>query len=316
MKQLPPLPLKNHYFKSIEEEIQHLFDALIFNPIVAATGLPVKKEIRNAVTDPLAQAITDGTVWYVDGLFKGQFNSRISKRLREIGATYNPKSNTWSLPPLLMPPDISTAMAHADMIYQGLRTTILQTIADVDIDSINVLSTIPDQYMRTIDWMEDDFLKTVRAITIPPTMTEAQKGIIAAEWGQNLDLYVKNWIDEDILDLRQMVQTEAFAGNRAEGMVKAIQHNYGVSRRKAEFLARQETSLLMSKFRETRYKDVGSTTYRWQGAMDERERPDHKALQGKVFSWESPPVTDLKTGRRCHPGEDFGCRCLAIALIP
>ncbi|MGH9864813.1 MAG: minor capsid protein [Candidatus Acidiferrales bacterium] len=307
MRQIPPLRLKDAYFKSIEREIKRLFDALIFDPIIKATGIPAKKEIKNAAADPLAEAIAAGQVWYEDGLFKGSFNSKISRRLREIGATYNPRSRTWSLPPLLMPPEISVAFARAESGYQALRQHIITALAGVDIQSINVLSNLPDKYIQTINWMEGDFQKTVRAITIPPNLTDDQRGIIAAEWGQNLDLYIKDWIAQDILDLRKMVMEETFKGNRAESMVKAIQHNYGVSRRKAEFLARQETSLLMSKFRETRYRDIGSTTYRWSTSHDERVRHDHALLNTKVFSWDSPPVVDLKTGRRANPGEDFGC---------
>ncbi len=315
MKQLPPLKLREIYFKSIEKEIKRLFDALIFDPIVAATALPVKKEFRNARADALMEAIKSGAVWYEDGQFKGVFNSKISKRLRKIGATFNPRSNTWSIPPLLVPPEISVARAQAEAAYQSLRQTILTVLAGIDIDKINVLSDLPEKYMETIDWMEHDFQDTVRKITIPPNLTEAQSGIIAAEWGQNLDLYIKEWIAQDILDLREMVMTEAFEGNRASSMVKAIQQNYGVSRRKAEFLARQETSLLMSKFRETRYRDIGSTTYRWRGVLDARERHDHKILEDKVYSWDQPPVVDRKTGRRANPGEDYGCRCVAVALI-
>lgn len=288
---------------------------MLYIPLLKAIGRTEFKELKNSQSDPLTEAIKSGAVWYDDGLFHGIFNAAISRRLRDIGATYNPKSKTWSLSRFDLPPEISTAVASAQSNYNTMRANIIRTLDSVDIQSINNLSNIPDKYMQTIDWMEGDFMKAVRTITIPPNLTPAQRGILAAEWGQNLDLYVKGWLSDNILELREMVQTEAFQGNRAESMVKAIEHNYGVSRRKAKFLARQETSLLMSKFRETRYKDIGSTRYRWSGAMDERERPDHKALQGKIFSWDSPPVVDKKTGRRANPGEDFGCRCVAVALI-
>ena len=146
-------------------------------------------------------------------------------------------------------------------------------------------------------------------------MTAAQRQLIATQWGTNLDLYIKNWAADNILKLRKQITENTFAGRRAEDMVSLIRQNYGVGQRKAEFLARQETSLLMSKFHESRFKDIGSQSYIWSSSDDERVREDHKLLNGKIFSWDSPPVVDRRTGRTGHPGEDFGCRCVAIALI-
>lgn len=90
---------------------------------------------------------------------------------------------------------------------------------------------------------------------------------------------------------------------------------YGASKAKAKFLARQETSLLMSKYQEERFKDLGITHYKWSGADDQRERPDHKLLNGKIFRFDDPPVTNRSTGAKNNPGEDFNCRCIAIAIV-
>jgi len=80
-------------------------------------------------------------------------------------------------------------------------------------------------------------------------------------------------------------------------------------------IARQETSLFVSKYREERYTGAGITEYIWSTSKDQRVRPDHAALDHQVFSWDSPPVTDRATGKRNNPGADFGCRCLALPVI-
>ncbi len=271
------------------------------------------KELVNAA-DPLESAIRKGSIYFESGLFKGSFNARTSKQLREIGARFNPKSKTWSYSGVL-PPGVSMASADADARYSAVKDRLIASIDSVDLDEINSISSIPDVYDRTIEEMEEAYQKTIKSISLAPKLTQAQKGMIAAEWGQNLDKYVKEWTQENILELRQKIQENAFAGRRSSAIIKEIQKNYGVSKRKAKFLARQETSLLMSKFRETRYKSIGSNRYRWSGSMDERERHDHKMLEGQIFSWDEPPVTNTKTGARNHPGEDFGCRCVAIPVI-
>jgi SPP1 gp7 family putative phage head morphogenesis protein len=317
MKRLATIKLKTQYYDTIREEIERLFDELIYAPLAAlinAQNPGHKVELQNS-DDPVADAVKTGKISYQDGKFSGEFNAAISKRLRAMGAKYDARSKSWSIPTSQIPASVSLAAADAQSRISALQASIIRALDSINIDSVNQISDIPDKYLQTIDWIEEDFQRTVRAVTIAPELTAAQRGIIAAEWGQNLDLYIKDWMSENILKLREEVMESAFSGQRAKELAKVIQSNYAVSRRKAQFLARQETSLLVSKFRETRYKDVGSNRYIWRGAMDERERPDHKALQGKVFFWDSPPVVDRRTGRRGHPGEDFGCRCVAVAVI-
>ena len=313
MKQIPPLILKNDYWEPLRKEISKILRALIFDPLIKIL-LAKNPEYLNS-SDSLASAIQDGSVWYEDGHFRGEFNAAISKSLRALGAMYNPKSRTWSLEASFLPPQLRTAQAHADSRYDALRRGFLTTLADVDIDSIDNIIQTSEQYKKTIDWMNSDFEKSLKAITIAPKLTTTQRDIIATEWGQNLNLYIKDWTAKSIIELRGKIQNEAFTGRRAESLERMIRDSYGVSQRKAEFLARQETSLLMSKFRETRYGEIGVNKYRWSTSHDERVRSDHRHLNGKVFRFDSPPVSNLKTGARNNPGEDFGCRCIAVALV-
>lgn len=315
MRQIPPLFLRQKYWRHIDAEIKRIFDTLIFYPLARIFNASTE-ELENAMGgNALYDAMAEGTVWYDDGRFFGDFNARITKELRHLGATFNRKSRTWSLPRAQLPTELSFAQATADGRYHNLRRAFLKTLDDVRIESIDKLSNAPQTYAQTINWIEEDFQKAVASITIAPELTESGIKFIAREWGQNLDLYIKTWVEEDILKLRQEVQANAFAGRRANDLRKMLESNYGVSRRKAEFLARQETSLLVSKMRETRSRDIGSTRYRWSTSHDERVRHDHKDLNAKIFDWTQPPVTNRKTGARNHPGEDFGCRCIAIALI-
>lgn len=313
MKQLPPLFMRSIYWKPVEDEINLIFREIIFAPIMAVLKSP-NPEYTNA-SDPLAEAIQDGLVWYENGHFYGEFNAAISRELRNIGALYHTKSRTWSLEFSLVPPELRAAQAHADGRYDALRKGFMTTLADMDISSIELNPKTAEAYKKAISWMDFDFQKSVKAITIAPTMTDEQRDRLAEDWGKNLNLYIKKWAEEEIYSLREKVQNEAFEGRRAESMEKMIIDNYGVSERKAKFLARQETSLLMSKFHESRYKEIGVKRYKWSGANDARERPDHKDLNGKIFSFDDPPITDKRTGTRNNPGEDFGCRCVAIAMI-
>lgn len=316
MKLIPPIPLKDRYYVHIRSEVQRIFNELIYKKLneTIAASFP-KLEIRNRINNPIYEAIQQGTIWYEGGQFWGAFNSRIGKAMREIGATYNARTKTYSLPLNKLPNDLSMANADAGIKYEKLRQALMLTLDNIDIASVNAISNIPDQYIQTIELMNNDFVKAVKAISIPPQLTDAQTGIMAAEWGQNLDKYIKDWSAENIVELRSKIQSNAFGGRRPQELVNFIQHNYGVSQRKAEFLARQETSLLMAKFHEVRYKDIGIRRYRWSTSHDKKVRTDHNELNGEIFDFDSPPVVDHRTGRRANPGEDYNCRCVAIPIV-
>ena len=115
------------------------------------------------------------------------------------------------------------------------------------------------------------------------------------------------------MKLREEVNENTFSGFRSDRLLKSLQSNYGVSLSKAKFLAKQETSLLTSKYREQRYKSAGVNKYKWE-IRGFRTRDDHRKLQGQIFTWDTPPITNTKTGARNHPGEDYNCYCTAIAI--
>lgn len=319
-RSLSPMPLKEHYYAEIEAEIQRIFDKLIYKPLLEILGMRLRGlsgyEIQNTGS-ALLDAIALGMVWYEDGQFKGRFNSSITRAIRAIGGSFNLKSRSWSLSRDRLPTDISMAIARADNLYQELRRRMLVTLDNIDVQNVDLISKTQEKYEKTVDYMETDFqhITAREKIAIEAKLTPAMREQIAEDWGNNLDLYIKKWTQENILKLRQEITPHVLSGGRAQGLVKAIQDNYGVSQRKAQFLARQETALLMSKFQETRYKDIGITRYRWSDSHDQRVRHDHHLLQGKIFSWDNPPVTNRRTGARNHPGQDYNCRCVAVPLV-
>lgn len=313
MKQIPPIPLKDKYWREIQREIERIFNEVLFIPLYKAVGIPVK-EVRNAPSTPLEKAIAEGKVWYEDKQFKGTFNAAISKEIKEMGGKWNAKSKTWSYAATL-PAGVSMAIAAASFKYEAMRQAVLTTLSDMNIESIDRLANYGDPYSQTIRWMNDDWVKALKGITVAPQLTDDEVGFLTAEYSQNLDLYVKKWTEESILKMRQIVQDQTFAGRRPESIAKMIQHEFSVSRSKAKFLASQETRLLLGSFHESRARSVGSQFYIWRGRLDQKERHDHRILEGKKIFWDSPPVVDLRTGRRAHAGCDYNCRCVSIAVI-
>jgi SPP1 gp7 family putative phage head morphogenesis protein len=160
-----------------------------------------------------------------------------------------------------------------------------------------------------------------RVFGFPPKVTPQIRGFVQ----QNVGL-VKS-VQSDLLSDVAKVVTESFEkGSRVEVLKKRVQERFGVSESKASLIARDQVLKLNANITKQRMQDAGVARYKWSTARDERVRgnpggkyPDtpgnHWRLEGKVFSWDDPPIVDEDTSRRAHPGEDYQCRCVAIPVF-
>lgn len=116
-------------------------------------------------------------------------------------------------------------------------------------------------------------------------------------------------IPEDTLEKMKDIVYDGFAnGKTTTYIVRQIQRAYGISRRRAELIARDQTAKLNGQIQRAQQKDAGITEYIWCTTGDERVRRSHRELNGKKFSWDDPP--ENSDGRKCHPGQDYQCRCI------
>jgi SPP1 gp7 family putative phage head morphogenesis protein len=152
-------------------------------------------------------------------------------------------------------------------------------------------------------------------LQIPMDLTDQQKKEMTETYLQDIETYANDWKAEAIERLREKTQKNATLGYRADRLASIVKSEFGISKSKARFIARQETSLFVSKYRELRYTGAGVKQYIWSTSQDQRVRHDHADLNHKIFSWDEPPIVDQSTGKRGNPGTDFNCRCLALPVI-
>lgn len=123
---------------------------------------------------------------------------------------------------------------------------------------------------------------------------------------------IKSISQETLAKMQDIVLVGFRSGKTTTSIIKEIRQAYGVSKRKAQLIARDQMAKLNADITRSQQEDAGVREYTWRTSGDSRVRERHRKLDGKVFSWDNPPVVDLKTGRRCHPGQDYQCRCVAI----
>lgn len=128
------------------------------------------------------------------------------------------------------------------------------------------------------------------------------------EWvKENINLI--STIPEETLDKMKDIVYDGYANGRTTTkMVSDIQRVYGVSKRHATLIARDQTAKLNSQIQRYQQQDAGIEEYIWSTTGDERVRESHRELEGRKFRWDDPP--ENSDGRACHPGEDYQCRCI------
>ncbi len=108
--------------------------------------------------------------------------------------------------------------------------------------------------------------------------------------------------------VERLILRGAQTGKLSKDVAKEVKAQFGVSQRRAAFIARDQISKFNGDLTQLRQTQAGITKYRWSTSGDERVRDTHKSNGGKIFSWSDPPATG-------HPGDDFNCRCVAVPML-
>jgi SPP1 gp7 family putative phage head morphogenesis protein len=114
--------------------------------------------------------------------------------------------------------------------------------------------------------------------------------------------------------VEEIVRDGIRKGRRASAIAPTIAERFGVSRRRAQFIARDQIAKANGQLTQIRQTELGIQSYIWRTSRDERVRESHRELEGTEHRWDDPPTTS--EGRTVHPGEDFQCRCTAEPVIP
>ncbi|WP_289281556.1 phage minor head protein, partial [Methylophaga sp. UBA5088] len=107
-------------------------------------------------------------------------------------------------------------------------------------------------------------------------------------------------------------------GVLARDIAKQLSDDYGVTQRRARFIARDQTAKVNGEIDKRRQVDAGFEYFQWLDSDDERVRHKHRLIADKktkygkgVYRWDDLPKNDK--GETIQPGSDFGCRCTARA---
>lgn len=324
---LEPIHQKESYSLVLEREIQDYFRESIFDQLrMVLTDAGIRaNELPRKEHPAIWTALLAGTLWYIKGIWTGIFNAAISRELRAIGAS--PVAAGFAQPlasvPIVLRGGISYAEVQSVAAHQKLLALLdtMQEYLPAAPSGVSLADTVD----TVVDDLQEQLVRTVSAekeLPLPPPVPPSMKRELQEQLAAETDRTIKGFSLETIQQIRDRARKNLSEGGRTDRLSKIIEAEFGVAQRKARIIADSETSFLVSRFRQQRYEGLGCTEYLWSTSHDEKVRPthgesnNHRVLDGRRFTWASPPVVDTATGRRRHPGEDFGpCRCVARPIV-
>lgn len=306
------LKWKEEYSEPTQKELEYYFYELFWYDIIKALNDPYFKLNAN---NALISAIRRGIVRYSNGEFVGDFNMKTATELDKF-ASWHPKTKTWRGVP---PPAVSATASIANQKSKALNEKIS-----------GLIGNIPARVSAAVDSLKYSIEKPLAAMNAQATEDLKNTGIILDvtpelsqniinDYTNNLNIGIKNWEPKQTERLRGMVEKNILSGYNRLELIDQIATEYRISKDKAKFLARQETTLLTSTVRDSRYQGAGVIKFRWSATGgkegDGRTRMLHRLHHGKIYFYSSPPIIDERTGERGTPGKAYGCRCGAVPII-
>ena len=294
MKFLKSFHLKNKHTKDVEKEVFKAIYSTVFVPVLEAIkeNLPVENSY-----EILRTALLKGKVQYRDGKFYGEWNAKLSKEMRDIGATFDYRDNTYKLEHI--PMDIQMAIAQSDNLYQN----IVSSIGSIDFKLNPIENTVYDSVLPTL---KKEFILSLAGVTLL-----IPRDISVEKYIEEINLSVEKYVGEEIEKLLIYVNQ---GDNNLTKLYNYLDKKIEMSKRKAEFLSKSVTNQMINEYKSEEYRTLGITQYKWQTMGDDKVRPYHRELNGEIIDYDNPPIQD-RYGNRAHAGEYYNCRCRQIPII-
>ena len=146
--------------------------------------------------------------------------------------------------------------------------------------------------------------------------TRAQRDVLKAAIHENVSL-IKSIPERYFTQVETLVYQSVARGGRLDQLAKDLQKQYGVTKRRAALIARDQNHKVTSALTHSRYDSVGISEAIWvHSSAGHEPRPTHvKAGRDKVRynvreGWYDPAVK-----QKIFPGQLINCRCQSTPVV-
>ena len=144
-------------------------------------------------------------------------------------------------------------------------------------------------------------------------MTRAMQDVAKASVVENVAL-IKSIPQQYFTDVEGIVMRGYSRGRDLQEITAELQSRYGVTKRRAALIARDQSNRLTASTTQARRLELGIKQAEWQHSHAGKEpRKSHVAANGKVFEIEKGCYID---GEWILPGTKINCRCTSRSILP
>lgn len=146
-------------------------------------------------------------------------------------------------------------------------------------------------------------------------MTAEMNDVIQASIGEQVGL-IKSIAQQHLTDVEGIVMRSVSQGRDLKYLSDQLQKKYGVTKRRAALIARDQNNKMTANFVRVRQAGVGATQAIWVHSHGGKTpRPSHiKAGQDKlVYDIDKGAYLD---GKWVWPGTEINCRCVSKTIVP
>lgn len=227
--------------------------------------------------------------------------------------------------------DLKAEFVKAGMYYkeQALKGTQsfkdnADDLADAQYDNDERIRPLAERVAYEVEKFQQASFENFSEVVIGERYVPAVVGpSITDTWQENFLTLCRSTNDDLKRRVSAIISDAVMNGNNIADTARQIDEAVGhYSYSKAMTIARTETGKLNMAISKAQMEEAGIDKYEWSCMMDERSRPSHEKMDGKICIWSNPNVVyNIKTKKteprpqsavHLHPGDDYNCRCVAL----
>lgn len=152
-------------------------------------------------------------------------------------------------------------------------------------------------------------------MTVRFSLTPAASEVMQASVLENVSL-IKSIPEQFFTQVRSIVTEGVSAGRDMHVIAEGLEHQLGVTRRRAATIARDQSNKASAAILRVRQQEVGITEARWVHSGGGRHpRPTHVAMGGNSYEV-ARGMWDSAVQKFIWPGTEINCRCVSRAILP
>jgi len=165
---------------------------------------------------------------------------------------------------------------------------------------------------RHVDQAMEQILKD-NGVSIEFRMTRQMRAVVQATISEQVNL-ISDIADRHLTNVDGAVMRSIQQGQDLHQLTNELEDTLGVTRRRAAFIARDQTNKTTATLARQRGLDLGCTEGEWlHSAGGKKPRPEHVAFSGKRYSLAKGAHLE---GKWTHPGVEPNCRCVSRLVLP